>query len=227
MSSDVQSKSPRRRHDPIPKRLEAGLWYTLMLNLLYPAVLGSIFYSLLSFVLDPSRYIGNWNTILLLFLCLTVVSHFCVDFLYISLLRDYNFRQFAVDFLIVALLYKAFLAIDPNSTSQDIRLFFLIFGTIHLIFFPQEISIWLFYKADQDRTHARIHRRMIAHTGSCILVYFLCYYYFLSMPVVVVIMIVLVSSIHYGYILKLRYELELRASDALQHPTDAKAATRE
>jgi hypothetical protein len=210
---------------PLPKRLEAGLWYTLMLNLLYPAVLGSIFYSLLGFVLDPSHYTGDWYASVLLLLSLAVISHFCVDFLYISLLREYNFRQFTIDFVIVALLYRAFLAIDPSAKTQDVPFFFLLFTIIHAIFFPQEIYIWLNYNAHHETAHARIHRRMIAHTAFCILAYFLCFYFFSSIPSSVLVLVVLATSIHYGFILKLRYELEMRRADAAAaEPRDASTA---
>jgi len=179
-----------------------------MLSLLYPAVLGSIFYSLLGFIFTPTLYIGRLDSILQVALSLAVVCHFCVDFLYVCLLRDYNFRQFAIDLTVVCLLYNAFLSIDPSGTSQNVRLFFLTFSAIYITFFPQELMIWRGYLKEMRHGYIRLHGRMLVHTVVCITLYLLTYAYYSILPHALPVALVFLSTVHYAYTLKLRFNLE-------------------
>jgi hypothetical protein len=204
----VRSLLSARQRELGPKRLESGFWYTLMLGLLYPAILGSIFYSVLGVLLEPHQYLTNPQLVFLLVLALAVVIHFCVDFMYISLLTNYDLRQFLVDLLVIGLLYKAFLSIDPTKSSHDIGVFFAFFMVIYLIFLPQELFILIHYVRTAKARHAAVHARMVGHTSISAIIYGFAHFYYKLIPSAIVLVAVTLISIHYAYILYLRYRLE-------------------
>ncbi|HEY0557501.1 MAG TPA: hypothetical protein VGG20_24825 [Thermoanaerobaculia bacterium] len=82
----------------------------LLFNLFYPAVLGTFFVSLLPAV-EASFQRGlqfsaalDWKLIL----CLLIVAHFIVDYVFTEEIRAYRLSLFLIDLAVVVLLYAAY-----------------------------------------------------------------------------------------------------------------------
>lgn len=99
-------------------------WKQLMLGLIYPAVLGTVFYSFLTAALGPVqvRILGQPTVpiapALKWILLLTTMVFYCCDYLYIMFTREFVFGFFACDLFLLAGLYLTFSTIDISSTSN-------------------------------------------------------------------------------------------------------------
>ena len=152
--------------------LDRNALYVLMLNLLYPAVLGTIFYTFLQFIFQ-----GLWLTdraeAKKFIYAFGVVCHYHIDFLYVYSFEVYKRLAFFVDLLIVILLYRAFYALTGQPTA-DYRAFFLCFLLIYLIFLPHEVIIWWRYKKSDQRELMRVHVWMFIHEGVACVYFIAC-----------------------------------------------------
>jgi hypothetical protein len=96
--------------------------HRLMFGLLYPAVLGTFFFSLLPALFGgPNQTTGRPATGKTVAGCL-VVLHFVVDFHLTSSLpsKDYSFGGFVVDLLILIALFQAFDALNVSRIDQSL-----------------------------------------------------------------------------------------------------------
>jgi hypothetical protein len=85
-----------------------------MYNLLYPAVLGSMFYALLPPLGDIINHLA-WNRLVeepKLLLGILVVAHYAIDYLCAQKFRPYGRRAFLLDLAVIFSLFLAFNAID-------------------------------------------------------------------------------------------------------------------
>ncbi len=99
--------------------------YVLMANLLYPAVHGTLLYTLMQAIVD-SASLTDPNVMLqrhaevVFLMCLVV--HFAVDYLYTIINErkpDYELPQFLFDFVIVACLFLAGSVIPPKAIESS------------------------------------------------------------------------------------------------------------
>lgn len=137
--------------------------YVLMLSLLYPAVLGTIFYTFLQLIFQGSWLTDRLETRKILY-AFGVVCHYHIDFLYVYSFEVYKRLAFFVDLTIVILLYCAFAALTGTPTP-DYRTFFLCFLLIYLTFLPHELIILWRYKIAKDVLLIKVHVRMLIHEG--------------------------------------------------------------
>lgn len=109
-------------------RPDKNLKKELMLGLIYPAVLGSIFYTALGKLGEQFSFAWlslsgggfDWSalTAVKLFLLLVAIAFYFCDFLYIRFTRDYRTRFFVYDLIFVATMYAAFAAIGLENRAQ-------------------------------------------------------------------------------------------------------------
>jgi len=92
----------------------------LIFNLFYPAVLGTFFVSLLPAGLESIRHgidlSANFDWKLLT--ALLIVAHFVVDYIYTEEIRFYRAGMFALDLLVILLLYKAYSGVHLNDDGR-------------------------------------------------------------------------------------------------------------
>jgi hypothetical protein len=137
--------------------------YILMLNLLYPAVLGTIFYTFLQIIFQGA-WLTDWNEAKKMLYAFGVVCHYHIDFLYVYSFEVYKRFAFFVDLAVVALLYRAFAALTPNPPDMpNYRTFFISFLLIYLIFLPHELLILRRYIKEGSRELIRAHVQMLIH----------------------------------------------------------------
>lgn len=141
--------------------------YILMLNLIYPAVLGTIFYSLLQNIFNSSEWLFDRVEFFKIVFSMGIVCHYCVDFLYIFSFEVYGRFAFFVDLTVVVLLYRASAALVALS-GPDYKTFFFCFLLIYMTFLPHEIMIWQRYKKAGDHQRMKAHQWMLIHEAvSC------------------------------------------------------------
>jgi hypothetical protein len=85
----------------------------LLFNLLYPAVLGTLFVSLLPATADSLR--GGVS--MKLAVCWLIVAHFVIDYVFTEEVREYRALTFVLDFLVVVMLYVAFTAVQLEESG--------------------------------------------------------------------------------------------------------------
>ena len=134
--------------------------YVLMLSLIYPAVLGSIFYTFMQDLFGGKWWSKPVETFELLF-SFAVVCHYHIDFLYVYSFEVYSYVAFVVDLLVVVLLYLAFDAL--HRTLPNYQLFFICFLAIYLVFLPHEIIILRRYIKEKARDLMKVHQWMLFH----------------------------------------------------------------
>jgi hypothetical protein len=99
----------------------------VMLGLIYPAVLGSVFYNFLGAAIEPfvNRILGRpavlvapWLKWVLLF---TTLVFYCCDYLYIMFTREFVALFFVCDLILLAGLYVTFSSIDIRAAALPHR----------------------------------------------------------------------------------------------------------
>lgn len=95
----------------------------LMFGLLYPAVLGSFFYSLLPPLIGHRNSASEARFNLKTIAASLVVAHFIIDFhLAYSLARaEYNLGSFILDLFVVGFLFRAFDALNVSEPGQALE----------------------------------------------------------------------------------------------------------
>jgi hypothetical protein len=157
---------------PAAVPLDRNALYILMLNLLYPAVLGTIFYTFLQFLFQGTWLTDRDETRKLIY-AFGVVCHYHIDFLYVFSFEVYKRLAFFVDLAIVMLLYRAFTALTGQATP-DYRTLFICFLLIYLTFLPHELIIWRRYKHSGQRELMRVHVWMLFHEAFASAFFILC-----------------------------------------------------
>lgn len=95
--------------------------HTLMFELFYPAVLGTIFYNLLPFIWDFQDRLGLSEPYVIckLLIGILILCHFAVDFLLARSIQSYNCVAFLIDGVVLFLLFKVFDSLNiPNVGVQ-------------------------------------------------------------------------------------------------------------
>ncbi|MGC2236409.1 MAG: hypothetical protein WA584_09620 [Pyrinomonadaceae bacterium] len=109
---------------------------TLMLGLIYPAVLGNIIYIAIQELTKMPFEANIFHDIKLLFLLITLVFYFC-DYLYISFTKDFGWFFFICDVAFIVFLYITVYSINigksENLKIETILSCYLAFMGIYLI----------------------------------------------------------------------------------------------
>lgn len=108
-----------------------NIFHDLMLGLFYPAVLGAIFYSFLSFFAD---YVNIWPNFISFFAIIGILIHFTIDFIQTSTARKYNAATFALDLIGLLFLYLAFHFIDYSHTVPKYNLSALCLALLYVCY---------------------------------------------------------------------------------------------
>ena len=120
-----------------------NLFHDLMLGLFYPAVLGAIFYSFLSFF-------ANYNDIprnIIPFLVIAgTLLHFTIDFIQTSTARKYNAVTFGLDLCGLLLLYLAFHFVNYHDRPPNYGMTALCFGVLYVCYLLFDIITLAGYK---------------------------------------------------------------------------------
>ena len=89
-----------------------------MMSLFFPAVLGTIFVEHLPLVLNLASIPEN---IVAFLISLSLLIHFCVDFIYTENAKAYNILTFGVDLLILLFLYASFNAVNYLEHREELK----------------------------------------------------------------------------------------------------------
>jgi hypothetical protein len=146
--------------------------YVLMLNLLYPAVLGTIFYTFLQ-ILFQGAWLSDRAEGRKMLYAFGVVCHYHIDFLYVYSFEVYKRFAFFVDLAVVILLYNAFAALT-TPPAPKYSAFFLCFLLIYLSFLPHELIIFLRYYLSGQRKLMWAHVWMLIHEVFACAFFILC-----------------------------------------------------
>ncbi|MEW8041064.1 MAG: hypothetical protein AB2777_16105 [Candidatus Thiodiazotropha endolucinida] len=151
---------------PDEKINDSGYLHNLMFGLLYPAVLGSIFYTLLTTFSEGCFWALPINTLKIwkIMFCIIIVGYFCLDFAFTHKVphSHYGKISFFADIVVIVLIYFAFTSININNNSPIALLKLVgIFTAVYTIFI-----LWLF----QFREHMRLLWSLIFFEGTMLLV---------------------------------------------------------
>ena len=117
----------------------------LVFNLLYPAVLGTFFVSLLPAAVGSLRSGFHLKTVL----CILIVSHFVIDYLFSEEVRDYRAFTFLLDVAVIVLLYLAYSAVQlGNDDPTDSRAVSLAMAGVYGCFL-----VWEYLQRNEIGTH--------------------------------------------------------------------------
>lgn len=89
--------------------------HSLNFNLLYPAVLGTIFYNLLPALASIS---GSSIKDAKLWICIAIVFHFAIDYVFVRLVKPYPWFSFLIDLVVLFLLFLAYDALNFSSQKS-------------------------------------------------------------------------------------------------------------
>jgi len=107
--------------------------YVLMTSLLYPAVLGTLFYNLLD---DFSNIGQGLGKIIYVLASIGVVMHFSFDYVYTYASKHvYTYKLFVSDLVVLFCLFLSYKSLtDGLKSSGNIQVFYLGFIVMHCIF---------------------------------------------------------------------------------------------
>lgn len=113
--------------------------YRIVVALLYPGILGSIFFELLPDLVEVSL---NTVTLPLIVLEFAVIGHFCYDFIFIFASYSekaihYRLREYGIDIIVVLLLYLSATAVDLRARTADVAEIGALFSILYFLF-----AIW-------------------------------------------------------------------------------------
>lgn len=117
-----------------------NLAYILILNLLYPAVLGSIFYSVFS---NLGTFRIGVTEISCGLMMVSVIIFFAIDFLYTYLHEKYSAFHFTSDCILLAMMQGAFNSINFLAGNVNSKVYCFYMALTFLVF-----VIWDFYQRD-------------------------------------------------------------------------------
>jgi len=103
----------------------------LMLNLFYPAVLASITYSSLHFIID---YKHIWQNIMPFLIIICILIHFTLDFIETSTIPEYNINTFVIDCFGLFFLYLAFHFVNYLTTAPNYKATALSLGFLYICY---------------------------------------------------------------------------------------------
>jgi hypothetical protein len=85
---------------------------TVLFSLLYPAILGAIFYNALPLFFDLAKFIEfPWQTISVI----AILVYFVVDYLYVFSFPTYSKRAVLIDILVLIFIYRAESLLNPAN----------------------------------------------------------------------------------------------------------------
>ena len=114
---------------------QKNLPYKLIVNLFYPAILGSIFYTCLKVFSHPILFVKSSSTNLWAILIAFAIILFLVfDYLDTIKVSNYSWLTFWLDILILVSIYVAFSSLNDFTKEIDHFLLPISFGIISFIF---------------------------------------------------------------------------------------------
>ena len=169
-------KVMRERANQINQMTVNDTFKQLMLGLVYPAVLGTVLYTVLGAALDPflSVLLGHSRTVgapwVKWVLLLTTVAFYCCDYLYIMFTRQFSVAFFLCDLVLLAGLYITVLTIDITTAVFPHRNLVLV-AACYLGFMVLYLMWDLFERFNTgDRAEQRFYNKVIYWESSSILI---------------------------------------------------------
>ena len=112
--------------------------HKLMIELFYPAVLGTIFYSLFPLI---QQYEAVSRNLLAFITVVALLFHFCADFIYTYVSSRYNLITFIADIVILYLFALSFDSINYISAPPNYPKISFCMFIIYLIFVIWDVSV--------------------------------------------------------------------------------------
>ena len=129
------------------QKIQQSFFKSLMMGLIYPAILGNIMYALLTVLSDsPNNYGGLYNYKLKLAVLIVTSIFYLCDYLYSYFTYQFKTWMFFLDLLFVGLLFFTYLNMHVSSEVMNrphlmnILLFYLIFITMYYVWDNIEIK---------------------------------------------------------------------------------------
>lgn len=97
--------------------------HNLMIGLFYPAVLGTIFYSIFPLIIQMKLILLNPLAFILI---VVLFIHFCADYVFTIEVNSYNYPSFVLNLIILYFVYLAFENLifsekPPNEIMEKIK----------------------------------------------------------------------------------------------------------
>lgn len=108
-----------------------------MLNLLYPAVLGSMLYSFFDTI---AKFTFTYYNIMALLMLLAVLIFYSIDYIYTSVNERYGVIELVADFILLGLMYAAFNCIRFGENQCNIKNYSFYMCMTFVIFIIWDIS---------------------------------------------------------------------------------------
>lgn len=136
--------------------------FRIVVMLLYPGILGSIFFELLPDLVKVSL---NAATLPLIVLEFTIIGHFCYDFIFICANYEdkavrYRCREYFIDIVVILLLYLCARSVDLGKQTVEVANIGALFSILYLLFL-----IWDLCRREDWRTSATDAGLMILYLG--------------------------------------------------------------
>ena len=186
----------------------------LMLNLIYPAVLGTVMYGALAATLGPlvAMFVGRTvpasaDPYALLKACLLAITlaFYIADYLYIAFTRQFGWLFFAFDLVFLVTLYVSVYAIGLSADSTTppslpvVVVCFMIFIGLYFVWDLIERS------RSQDPGERRWYGRVLAWEGFSIVALAGIFAWFLYSRALVVVTLGMITSVFWVLTLQKRY----------------------
>jgi hypothetical protein len=110
---------------------------TLVHSLLYPAVLGAMFYNFLPVLFLPGEIIDNK---LFFISTILVIAYFCIDYVYTISFPNYSLLAGVFDTLALILVYRVEVLLNPLNPSEFTRTPAILLMVIHALFIGWDIK---------------------------------------------------------------------------------------
>jgi hypothetical protein len=110
---------------------------TLVHTLLYPAVLGAMFYNFLPTLFSPAEII---NEKLLFLSTILLIVYFCVDYAYIVCFPSYSLLSGLLDTLALVFMYRVETLLNPLGSIQFTSAPATLLMIIHLLFIVWDVK---------------------------------------------------------------------------------------
>jgi hypothetical protein len=143
----------------------------LMLGLIYPAVLGTVLYSVLAAALSPlisllnKGVLGPFAPGLKWVLVITTVAFYVCDYLYIMFTREFRFLFFIFDLILLAGLYLTFMTIDITTHSlphKNLTVVAASYGVFVFLYFVWDV---LERRSTRDDSERSLYLKVIIWEG--------------------------------------------------------------
>jgi hypothetical protein len=131
------SNSVRKHREQKVFNRAANLKQILIIQLAYPAVLGSIFYSVLSNISGFDFTVKDFPPLVMM---ICVVVFYSIDYLFAYVHSKYSYGKLLTDLIVILLMFFAFRAINIFIGAEDYRTFYLCMAATLLVFIVWDVG---------------------------------------------------------------------------------------